>query len=148
MCKQASPKLLPYVIGEGLKRANETTEEIEHALDCATLTALPKINHWINFLATIANIATLMGLLGTIFGLIRSFGGAANATGADKQKILAEGIAEALTATSFGLTTALLCILVHGILSLKKDSLTNEIHEYSAKIFDILSTRKLKQEAG
>ena len=144
LCKQSKPKLVPFVLSEGLKRANDSVEEINNAMDHATLTTLPKINSLVAALGTNANIATLLGLLGTIFGLIKSFGGAATATGAEKQTILAEGISEALTATSFGLTTALICLLAHGILSLKQQSLISDINSSASKLIDLLHTRKLK----
>lgn len=145
LCKKAGQsKLLPSVLAEGLKRANDTTEEIGHAMESATLSALAKAQSRVGFLATTANVATLLGLLGTIFGLMHSFAAAATATGAQKQTLLAEGIAEALTATSFGLSTALLCILAHGILSSKQQSLISDINQNTAKLNDLLYTRKMK----
>lgn len=148
LCQKARPKLLPYVISEVLKRANDTVEEMELATEQASLTVVPKVNKMISTLGTMANVATLLGLLGTIFGLMKSFGAAATATGAQKQSILAEGIAEALTATSFGLGTALLCILTHGLLSIKQQSILAKITENSAKMIDVLYTRKLKIDSS
>merc|ERR1712007_270438 len=98
LCKKARPKLLPYVLSEGLKRANDSVEEIELGIEHAMLDAIPKVNSVVSFLATTANVTTLLGLLGTIFGLMRSFSAVAKATGAQKQELLAEGIAEALNA--------------------------------------------------
>lgn len=144
LCKKARPKLLPYVLAEGLKRANDSTEEIENAMDHATLTALPKVTKFVPFLSTTANVATLLGLLGTIFGLMRSFAALANATGEQKQRLLAEGIAEALTATSFGLGTALLCLFAYGILSLKQKAIVDDINKNVARLVDLLFTRKIK----
>lgn len=144
LCKESRPKLLPYVLTEGLKRANDTEEEIENAMESATLEVIPQIQKNIPFLGTIANVATLLGLLGTIFGLIRSFGAAATVTGAQKQTLLAEGISEALTATSFGLSTALLCILAHGFLTMKQTAIINDIHKNAARLIDLLITRKIK----
>ncbi|MDD9951122.1 MAG: MotA/TolQ/ExbB proton channel family protein [Zetaproteobacteria bacterium] len=144
MCKRARPKLLPYVLSEGLKRANNSAEEIDNAIHHASLSVIPKINKLIGILGTLANVATLLGLLGTIFGLMKSFGGAATATGAQKQTILAEGISEALTATSYGLSAALFCILMHGLLTMKQQAIVAEIQKNSAKLTDILFTRSIK----
>ncbi|NRA43735.1 MAG: MotA/TolQ/ExbB proton channel family protein [Oligoflexales bacterium] len=144
LCKKARPKLLPYVLSEGLKRANDTSEEIENAMNHATLAVIPKVTKSVGFLGTCANVATLLGLLGTIFGLMHSFGGAARATGAQKQTILAEGISEALTATSFGLGTALVCLLAHGFLMMKQHSIVNDINQNVARLTDLLFTRKMK----
>jgi len=144
LCKKARPKLLPYVLSEGLKRANDTSEEIDNAMNCASLSVIPKVTKAIPMLGTTANVATLLGLLGTIFGLIKSFGAAATATGAQKQTLLAEGISEALTATSFGLGTALFCLLCHGILTAKQHSIVSDINQNVAKLTDLLYTRKMK----
>lgn len=144
LCKKARPKLLPYVLAEGLKRANDTSSEIEHALEHATLASIPKVTRWTAFLATTANVATLLGLLGTIRGLIKAFAAAANATGAEKQQLLAEGISEALTATAFGLSTALLCLLAYGVLMMKQTAIVDDINQNAARLIDLLYTRKVK----
>ena len=137
-------KLVPFVVKEGLKRANDSTEEIENSIDRAVLTTSAKVNKRLNFLGTTANVATLLGLLGTLFGLMKSFGAAANETGAERQKVLAEGIAEALTATSFGLGTALLCLLAFGVLQMKQSSIIDDINRAGASLNELLFTRKMK----
>lgn len=144
LCKKAKPKLLPYVMSEGLKRANDSPQEIENALEHASLSVIPKATKGVALLSTTANVATLLGLLGTLFGLMKSFGAAANATGAQKQTILAEGISEALTATSFGLGTALICLLAYGVLMMKQTAIINDINKNSARLLDLLYTRKQK----
>ena len=144
LCQKARPALVADVLSEGLKRANDTKEEIEYAVDHAILKVTPKVNKFMSLLGSAANIATLLGLLGTIFGLMKSFGAAATATGAEKQTILAEGIAEALTATSYGLSTALLCLLIHGIYSIKQQAILATINHSAAKMLDLLYTRKTK----
>ncbi len=132
------------MLSEGLKRSNDSSKEIENALEYASLASSPKIMKAVPLLGTIANVATLLGLLGTLFGLMKSFAAAANATGAQKQTLLAEGIAEALTATSFGLSTALLCLLAYGFLSWKQTSILDGINQHSSKLLDLLYTRKIK----
>jgi biopolymer transport protein ExbB len=149
LCKKTgSQKLLPYVLAEGLKRANDSSEEIQNAIESATLTVMPRANKRIALLGMNANVATLLGLLGTIFGLMHSFGAAATATGAQKQTLLAEGISEALTATSFGLSTALLCIFAHGVLSSKQQAIVNNITENAARLNDLLHTRNSKLKSS
>ncbi|MGE0173459.1 MAG: MotA/TolQ/ExbB proton channel family protein [Oligoflexales bacterium] len=144
LCKKARPKLLPFVLAEGLKRSNDTPDEIDNALDHAVLSTMPKINKFTGFLATTANVATLLGLLGTIFGLMRSFAAVAKATGAQKQTLLAEGIAEALNATSFGLSTALFCLFFYGVLTAKQAAIVDDINKNASKLTDLLYTRKMK----
>lgn len=148
LCKNARPKLLPVVLTEGLMRANDSEDEIENAMEHASLSVLPKVTKGVPLLGTTANVATLLGLLGTIFGLIKAFGAAATATGVQKQTILAEGIAEALTATSFGLSTALLCLLAHGLLMMKQGSIVNDINKNTSRLIDLLITRKIKMRGS
>ncbi len=144
LCKKARPKLLPYVLAEGLKRSNDSTQEISNAVDQAVLTVVPKIQKTVGFLATTANVATLLGLLGTIFGLMRSFAAVAKATGAQKQTLLAEGISEALNATSFGLSVALFCLFCYGVLTAKQKTIVDDVNKNAAKLVDLLYTRKMK----
>jgi biopolymer transport protein ExbB len=144
LCKKGRPALLPFVMSEGLKRANDSAEEIENALETAKLTALPKLNQVLPFLGTTANVATLLGLLGTLFGLMHSFSASAKLTGAAKMTALAAGISEALTATSFGLGTALMCLLAFGILQVKQGAIIDDINRYSARLIDLLYTRQVK----
>ena len=144
LCKKTRPKLLPYVLAEGLKRANESPEEVSNAIEHATLTAMPKVVGATPFLATTANMATLFGLLGTLFGLMKSFAGLAAASGDEKSTILAKGISEALTATSFGLGTSLLCLFGFGILNLRQKSLGDDIQKNAARLIDLLYTRSVK----
>ncbi|MES2743955.1 MAG: MotA/TolQ/ExbB proton channel family protein [Bdellovibrionota bacterium] len=144
LCKKARPKLLPHVLAEGLKRSNDSTQEITNAVDQAVLTVLPKITTRVAMLATTANVATLLGLLGTIFGLMHSFAAVAKATGAQKQTLLAEGISEALNATSFGLSVALFCLFCYGVLQAKQKAIIDDVNKNAAKLVDLLYTRKMK----
>lgn len=144
LCKKYKPALLPHVISQGLKKANHSPSEIEYALDHANLQVTPDVTRTTPLLATTANVATLLGLLGTIFGLMHSFDAASSATGNERTTQLAAGISEALTATSFGLSTALICLLAYGILQWKQKKLLDDINQHSAKLLDLLYTRKMK----
>ena len=146
-CKKARPKLLPAVLAEGLKRSNDSPQEIENAVEFAVLSQVPKLNKNTGLLATTANVATLLGLLGTIFGLMHSFAAVARATGAQKQTLLAEGIAEALNATSFGLSVALFCLFAYGMLNAKMTAINDDINKNAARLVDLLYTRKMKLQS-
>jgi biopolymer transport protein ExbB len=146
--KRNQGQLLPYVLSEGLKRANDSTEEIENAMHHAQLAALPRVARRVPLLATTANVATLLGLLGTLFGLIKSFSAVAGLSGASKGEVLAKGISEALVATTFGLATALLCLLVYGVLMTKQTAIVDDINQNAARLMDLLYTRKMKIRSG
>ena len=148
LCKKARHRLLPIVLCEGLKRANDSSKEVEHAMDHAVLSVVPEVQKFVGFLATTANVSTLFGLLGTLFGLMRSFAAVATATGSQKQTLLAEGISESLNATSFGLSVALFCLFFYGILTAKQASLVDDINKNAAKLIDLLYTRKAKLKSS
>ena len=92
--------------------------------------------------------ATLLGLLGTLFGLMKSFSASAKLTGSAKSTALAAGISEALTATSFGLGTALMCLLSYGVLVMKQTAIVDDINRNGARLIDLLYTRKMKIKGG
>ena len=107
VCNGSGDAALARVIKAGLQRASRDQEQIQNALDAASLEVIPKLERNLPYLSLIANVATLLGLLGTISGLIKSFGAVALADPAQRQAILAAGISEAMNATAFGLVTAI-----------------------------------------
>ncbi|MCK5884086.1 MAG: MotA/TolQ/ExbB proton channel family protein [Bacteriovoracaceae bacterium] len=134
--------LLPLVMRSGLKRANQTKEQIMDAVESAMLEVCPKVDKRMNYLALVANISTLIGLLGTIYGLIESFSAVATADPASKAKLLALGISKAMNTTAFGLISAITIMVVHSILTSKGEKIQSEIDEYSVKLVDLLGTKK------
>ncbi len=147
ICNSAKEAALPKVIKAGLQRASRNDEQIQNAIDAASLEMIPKLERRIPYLALIANIATLLGLLGTISGLIKSFGAVALADPAQRQAILAHGISEAMSATAFGLVTAIFTMVAHGILSAKATQILEELDEFGVKLLDLLSARKYKHSS-
>ena len=104
--------LLPKVLKSGLKRANQSTEQVQNAVDASALEVIPKVEKRLGFLQVIANISTLFGLLGTIQGLIQSFAAVASADPAQKAELLASGISKAMNTTALGLISAIsICLL-------------------------------------
>lgn len=136
-----SNSLLCQVMRSGLKRANQTKEQIRDAVDSAILESLPKLDKRMNYLGLIANVSTLIGLLGTIQGLIQSFAAVADANPADKAKLLANGIAVAMNTTALGLVSAITIMVVHTILMSKSEKIIAEIEENSTKLVDLLGTK-------
>jgi biopolymer transport protein ExbB len=141
-CNGSGGASLPKVLKAGLQRASRSEEQIQNAIDSASLEQIPKLEKRLPYLATIANIATLLGLLGTISGLIKSFEAIAEADPAQRQAILSAGISEAMNATAFGLITAIFTMVAHSILTGKATKILNEIDEFGVKLLDLLSARK------
>lgn len=147
LCNGAGKAALPKMIKAGLQRASRNEEQIQNAVDAASLETIPKLEKRLPYLALIANISTLFGLLGTISGLIKSFGAIALADPAQRQAILGNGISEAMTATAFGLVTAIFSMVSHSILSNKAAKILGEMDEFGVKLLDLLSARKFRHSS-
>jgi len=137
-----SKSLLAYVMKSGLKRANQNKEQIQDAIESSILEVSPKLEKRMGHLALCSNISTLFGLLGTIQGLIQSFGAVANADPASKAKLLALGISVAMNTTAAGLIAAISLLIAHQILVGKSEKIQSEIEEFSSKTVDLLSARR------
>lgn len=144
LCNGAGRAALPRVIKAGLQRASRDEHQIQNAVDAASLEVIPKIEKRLHYLGLIANLATLLGLLGTISGLIHSFDAVAVAEASQRQSILAAGIAEALNCTAFGLIVAISTMIAHSWLSSRAAVLVDEVDEYSVKLIDLLSARQYR----
>ena len=110
LCSAANAPLA-RIVKAGLMKVNRPDAEVQAAMDEAALRELPKIESRTGYLALLANLAMLSGLLGTVTGLIVAFGAVANADGASKATMLAKGISEAMNCTAFGLFAAILALL-------------------------------------
>src|SRR3978361_1138848 len=103
------------LVKAGLTHANKGPDEIDAAMSEKIGELKPAVEKRIGSLWSLANIATLVGLLGTVFGLIHTFTavGAPGLSAAQRQSILANGIAEAMYNTAFGLGIAVTCMIAH-----------------------------------
>jgi biopolymer transport protein ExbB len=137
-----SPALLSFVMKNGLKRANQSKEQIQDALEASILEVTPKIEKHLGYMALVANLSTLLGLLGTIQGLIQSFAAVAQAEASQKAQLLAEGIAVAMNTTALGLMSAISIMVVHSILTTRGEKMIHELEENSVKLLDLLGTKK------
>jgi biopolymer transport protein ExbB/TolQ len=146
-CNGAGKAAVARVLKAGLQRASRNEAQIQNAIDAASLEVIPKLERRLGYLALFANLATLLGLLGTVSGLIRSFGALAQADPAQRQAILAAGISEAMNATAFGLFTAITAMVMHSILSTKASHIAEDIDEFGVKLLDLLSARKYRDGA-
>ena len=138
LCNAAPTQALPRIVKAGLTRANKGEAAVGQAIEEATLEMTPLISKRTNSLLAIANVATLLGLLGTIVGLIESFASLENASPADKQRLLASGISVAMYTTAFGLIVAIPTMLVHLFLSGVTKKIMDEIDQYSVRLENLL----------
>jgi biopolymer transport protein ExbB/TolQ len=123
------------VLGHGLSRVRmgRDPDDIERAMEGRLMDTIPVVEKRTHYLATLANVATLLGLLGTIMGLIHAFSAVGNANAAEKAALLSFSISEALNCTAFGLLVAIPFMLIHSLL-----------HAKSAEIIDSLETATVK----
>ena len=134
--------MLPYVLRSGLKRANQSKEQIQDAIEAAMLDVIPQVEKRLGYLGLVANVSTLIGLLGTIYGLIQSFAAVATADPASKAKLLALGISKAMNTTALGLISAISIMVLHTILVSKSEKILSDIEGNSIKLIDLLGTKK------
>lgn len=134
---------VPKVLKSGLKRAAQAPEQIQNAIDATALEMIPKVERRLAYLSVIANIATLLGLLGTIQGLMQSFTAISEVDPAQKSEVLAHGISTAMNTTALGLFAAITIMVAHAFLSSKSEKIISEIDEFSVKLQDILGTKKI-----
>ncbi|WP_413584074.1 MotA/TolQ/ExbB proton channel family protein [Bdellovibrio sp. HCB274] len=110
-------------------------EEIQLKMDEVLLEESSRVEKRIGFLAMFANVATLLGLLGTITGLIHSFAGIANANPAEKAAILSQGISLAMNTTAYGLIVAVPALIMYAVLQNRAARLTEDLNKGALNLF-------------
>ncbi|MBK7844719.1 MAG: MotA/TolQ/ExbB proton channel family protein [Bdellovibrionales bacterium] len=119
-------------------------EEVQVAMDAAVLRETPRLEGWTSFLAVFGNVSVLIGLFGTIVGLIRSFSGVAEADAATKAQRLSLGISEALNCTAFGLLVAIVAIVSFGFFQIKIGRAINDMLESSMNLMNLIVSNRDK----
>lgn len=138
------PTPLTNVIKSGLMNVPKGEEEVQAALDEASLRETPRLEARTGYLAMLGNAAMLAGLLGTVSGLIRCFEAVATVNPADKATILAAGISEAMNCTGFGLLTAIPALVAFSVLMGRTQSLINDINETSVSVLNLIVSNREK----
>jgi len=140
-CNSAPTAILPKIIKAGLLAAHKGRAAITQALEESMLTWMPLVHLRVQTLWSLANIATLVGLIGTIFGLIKAFQAIGVATPEMKTLILTQGIAEAMYNTAFGLTIAVTNIVGHMFLHGQAKHMSEDVELASVRMENLLSSR-------
>lgn len=121
------------------KSAEAERESIESAMEEGMMEVMPELEQRTHYLATYANIATLLGLLGTIIGLIQAFTAVAGADPAEKADLLSASISVAMNTTAFGLVAAIPLILIHSYLVTKTARLVDNIEMAAVKCLNLIA---------
>jgi biopolymer transport protein ExbB len=137
------------ILSYGLDRAKSARrrDDIEKAMEESLLEVTPQLERRTHYLATFANVATLLGLLGTIIGLIRAFTAVAAANPAEKADMLSASISVAMNTTAFGLMVAIPLLLSHTWLQTKTIELVDSLEMASVKFLNSVTERAKAQAA-
>ncbi len=135
-----SASAMARIIADGMNRrvSSRRRSDIEYAMEEGLLEILPNIERRTPYLATFANIATLLGLLGTIIGLIAAFTAVANADPAEKATLLSQSISLAMNTTAFGLMVAIPLLLLHSLLQSKTSSIVESLEIAVVKFLNLM----------
>ncbi len=145
LCNAAPKSALARVLRAGLTRANRGVLEIGNAIEEETLQVTPQVMKRVPALWSLANIAVLIGLLGTVTGLIKAFQAIGFAAPEEKQRMLTNGISEAMNNTAFGLFIAVVCITGHLIIGSQAKRIVEEIELFSLKLENMLARRAVAE---
>lgn len=124
-----------------LLRNTTDEDKMRNAADGAASVVLPPLSRRLSYLTMLANTSTLLGLLGTIFGLITAFSAVGASDPAQRGAFLAAGISEAMNTTAFGLLVAIPALLLHGFLAGKVEAVFDAVDSTSSKLIDALHRR-------
>lgn len=134
------------IVGTGLTKFQQTNqrEELEYAMEEGVMEILPRLEKRLPFIATLANVAPLLGLLGTVMGLISAFEAVGKAAAAEKAALLSQSISVAMNATAFGLIAAIPLLIMHSKLQSQALEIMDSIEMASLKCLNLLQG----QQAG
>jgi biopolymer transport protein ExbB len=132
-------------IGLARQGAVRRREDIEIAMDESMIEITPRLEKRTHYLATFANLATLLGLLGTVIGLIHAFGAVSTVNPADKANLLSASISEAMNCTAFGLMTAVPIVFAHAFLQTKTSEVIASLEMAFVKFLNLLTERQVAQ---
>jgi biopolymer transport protein ExbB len=145
--KDESPIARLLSMGLSLQGAVRRREDVEIVMEEGMMEIVPQLEKRTPYIALASSIATLLGLLGTIMGLIQAFTAVANANPAEKADLLSASISVAMNTTAFGLMVAIPLLVVHAVLASKTNEIVDGMEMASVKVLTAISTRARRQAA-
>src|ERR1700716_3546054 len=138
-----SDSAIGHILNYGLARISSarSRDDIEKAMEESLMDVVPRLEKRTHYLATFANLATLLGLLGTVVGLINAFAAVATVNPADKANLLSASISVAMNCTAFGLMTAVPLLLIHPRLQTTTTELIDSLDMPSVKSLTAITER-------
>ena len=144
-----SDAAIGQILSYGLARISSarSRDDIEKAMEESLMDVVPRLEKRTHYLATFANLATLLGLLGTVIGLIHAFAAVATVNPADKANLLSASISVAMNCTAFGLMTAVPLLVIHAVLQTKTTELIDSLEMASVKFLNAVTERSAPSAA-
>src|ERR1700744_3122084 len=141
---------IAQILNYGLARiqAARRRDDIEKAMEESLMEVVPRLEKRTHYLATFANLATLLGLLGTVMGLINAFHAVATGNPAEKANLLSASISVAMNCTAFGLMTAVPLLFIHAFLQTKTTELIDSLEMASVKFLSAITERQTAPAAA
>ncbi len=138
---EKSRSAISHIFSYGLSRARTSRrrDDVEIAMEEGLMETVPNLEKRTGYLATFANIATLLGLLGTIIGLIKAFTAVAAANPSEKADMLSASISVAMNTTAFGLMVAIPLLLIYAVLQTKTTQMVDSLEMASVKFLNSLT---------
>src|SRR5215468_3536653 len=139
-----SDSAIGHILNYGLARIQSARrrDDIEKAMEESLMEVVPRLEKRTHYLATFANLATLLGLLGTVMGLIHAFAAVATINPAEKANLLSASISVAMNCTAFGLMTAVPLLFIHAFLQTKTTELIDGLETAAIKYLNALAARQ------
>lgn len=129
------------VVSAGAQAARDLggRDEIQARMDEVLTVENSRLQKRTGFLAMFGNVATLLGLLGTIIGLIQAFASIANVDAAQKAVMLTQGVSLAMNTTAYGLIVAIPALIMHSILMNRSRKLQDDLNQSAFRVFNLLN---------
>jgi biopolymer transport protein ExbB/TolQ len=145
-----SDSAIGQILNYGLARiqAARRRDDIEKAMEESLMEVVPRLEKRTHYLATFANLATLLGLLGTVIGLINAFAAVAVVNPAEKANLLSASISVAMNCTAFGLMTAVPLLFIHAWLQTKTTEVIDSLEMASVKFLNAVTERRPEAPAA
>jgi biopolymer transport protein ExbB len=139
--------MISRLLSLGLARqgAVRRREDIEIAMEEGMMEIIPQLEKRTPYVALASNIATLLGLLGTIMGLIQAFTAVSDANPAEKADLLSASISVAMNTTAFGLIVAIPLLITHSVLTAKTGAIVDSLEMASVKALNVISAKARRQ---
>lgn len=147
LCVSGGKRALPRILGAGVHKAMQTPQMIRSAMEEESLHVIPLLERRVSLILMFGNVSTLLGLMGTIYGLILSFAAVARSdvAAATKSSLLASGISTAMNTTLMGLMISVPCILIYSVLRSRIDQVVQEIDRHGASLLKSLLPQDIIQ---